>query len=401
MHINSEKQEERHQGSALEVLLVFIKLGLTSFGGPIAHIGYFYKTFIEQKKWISDAQFAQLLAVSQFLPGPASSQLGFAIGLHRAGWLGAFSAFIGFTLPSAIVLVFFAVFVSQTDSSLNNALTQGLKLVACVVVIDAVFNMAKNLCPDLRRKLLALGSAIFLVTFDQIYSQLIVIFAAAVYGALILKDPTPQARPANIVYYSSRIGVTLLGVFFLLLLLTFISTDQKDLLNAQIFYQAGALVFGGGHVVLPLLEESVVHTGIIDEATFISGYGAAQAIPGPMFSFAAYLGALMSTENALLGACLALVFIFLPGFILLGGVLPFWQLLATRKSLVAAITSVNAAVVGILLATLYDPIVISGIQSLADIAIVVCGCIILIRYKRSPLWIVALCIATSLLRAVF
>lgn len=400
MHINSEKQEERHQGSALEVLRVFIKLGLTSFGGPIAHIGYFHKTFIEQKKWISEAQFAQLLAVSQFLPGPASSQLGFAIGLHRAGWLGAFSAFIGFTLPSAIVLVFFALYVSQTYSSLSNALTQGLKLVACVVVIDAIFNMAKNLCPDLRRKLLALGSAIFLVTVDQIYGQLIVILAAAIYGMLILKDPSPQARPANVTYYSSRIGITLLSVFFLLLLLTFISTDQKDLLNAQVFYQAGALVFGGGHVVLPLLEESVVHNGIIDEATFISGYGAAQAIPGPMFSFAAYLGALMSAENALLGACLALVSIFLPGFILLGGVLPFWQLLATRKSLVAAITSVNAAVVGILLATLYDPVITSGIQSLADIAIVVCGCIILIHFKRSPLWIVALCIATSLLRAV-
>lgn len=398
-----ETETQQKQGRVWEVLQTFLKLGLTSFGGPIAHIGYFRKELVERRAWVSEAQFSQLLAICQFLPGPASSQLGFALGLLRAGWLGALMAFLAFTLPSAILLVCFASVLPMLSGELAQAAIHGLKLVACVVVADAVIGMASKLCPDLQRRVLALISAIALVLAGSVWMQLGLVLLGAIAGLVLCKQPEIEQRSAISVSYGKRFAALLLGIFSLLLVLALLLPSSLGVSGiAQAFYQAGALVFGGGHVVLPLLEESVVATGWLPAESFLAGYGASQGIPGPMFAFAAYLGALIPTEYApWIGASIALVFMFLPGFLLIAVAMPLWQEIASRPTAINAIAGVNAVVVGILAAALYDPILTSGLSTLADLVIVGIGFVMLFRFRCSALVILAWCVASSVGMSVF
>ena len=396
--MSSQVASENTQVSVFTVFLSFLKLGLTSFGGPAAHIGYFRKTFVEEKAWVSESQFGQLLAICQFLPGPASSQLGFAIGLLKAGWLGAIAAFLAFTLPSVAILIGFASALPLLSNTYGEALIHGLKLVACIVVADAVIGMGKKLCPDKQRASIALvaASAVLLIGFA--WAQILVVLVAGVAGLFLCRSVNLEAHSQLDVPYGKRLGLSLLTVFFALLAFFILVPAEGLMTIAQAFYQAGALVFGGGHVVLPLIEESVVGTDWVTNENFLAGYGASQAIPGPMFAFAAYLGALIPTEfGYLAGAFSALIFMFLPGFLLLAGVLPLWQSISHKANIAYVIAGINAAVVGILAAALYDPIFTSAISSNWDFVIVILGYGLLTFWKRSPLFIVAWCIFASLI----
>lgn len=393
---------KQSQGRISEVFGTFLKLGFTSFGGPVAHIGYFRKELVERQAWLSENQFSQLLAICQFLPGPASSQLGFALGLLRAGWLGAIAAFLAFTLPSAIVLVCFAALLPLLSGDMYQAGIHGLKLVACVVVADAVFGMAKKLCPDIVRRALAIAAAGALLMATSAWAQIGVVILGALAGIFLCRETINTKQPLIHVSYGKRLA-SLLFLLFLLLLTGFILLPNSGgLLGlAQVFYQAGALVFGGGHVVLPLLEESIVAAGLLGADSFLAGYGASQAIPGPMFAFAAYLGALIpSGITAWLGACIALVFMFLPGFLLIAAALPLWQHISGQPKALNAIAGVNAAVVGILAAALYDPIITAGITSVIDVIITCIGFVILFRWKLSPLVIVGWCVLASIISSL-
>jgi chromate transporter len=386
-------------GRPAEVFFAFLKLGLTSFGGPIAHLGYFRAEIVERRRWLSDEQFGQLIALCQFLPGPASSQLGFTLGLLHAGWLGALAAFVAFTLPSVLLLVAFAAAMPLLDGAMADAAVHGLKLVACAVVAEAVLGMSKKLCSDALRRTIAVLSAATLLLVSSAYAQLAVVIVAAVIGAYFIRElPAPKNDSGFQVFYGRRVGGILLIIFVILLFgLPLIATGRPDFASvAEAFYRAGALVFGGGHVVLPLLQDSVVSTGWVAPEQFLSGYGASQAIPGPMFAFSAYLGALLSPlENTYLMATTALVFIFLPGFLLVAGVLPFWSAISRHSTAGRAIAGANAAVVGLLVAALYNPIFTSGITSSADLAIVVVAFGMLVVWRVSPLIAVLWCVIAS------
>ncbi|MDP2562595.1 chromate efflux transporter [Psychrobium sp. 1_MG-2023] len=396
--MSKHHNKPQHSGSVLDVLITFLKLGFTSFGGPAAHIGYFRKELVERQGWVSEGQFAQLLAICQFLPGPASSQLGFALGLFRAGWLGALTAFLAFTLPSAFLLVAFAALLPYLSGDVGAAFIHGLKLVACVVVADAVWGMSKNLCSDAIRRCIAVAAAVTILTLGTTWSQLLVVFAGAVAGVLLCRTAISDKQPQLQVAYSRRVGLILLASFFALLLFFGMSQSEAGLYGiAQAFYSAGALVFGGGHVVLPLLEESVVSSGWVSQPEFLAGYGASQAIPGPMFAFAAYLGAIIpGTDSALLGAIVALLFMFLPGFLLISAVLPLWQAISQNTTALRAIAGVNAAVVGLLAAALYDPIITSAINSWVDVVTAVSGFVLLTTGRLSALGVVLWCVMASL-----
>ncbi len=326
----------RH-GSAREVLLAFTRLGVTSFGGPIAHLGYFRAEFVERRRWLDDRAFTDLVALCQFLPGPASSQTGFALGLLRAGLPGALAAWIGFTLPSAVLLVLFA----YGARFIGAGLLHGLQLVAVAVVAQAVWGMARTLCPDRPRAAIATLAAVLLLLAPGAGAQIGAIVLGALAGLAIGAEPGPPAS-ALVSAVGRRAGAACLALYALLLVL-----PLPPLFAA--FYRSGALVFGGGHVVLPLLRDAVVTPGFVSDSAFLAGYGAAQAVPGPLFTFAAYLGAVAA---GLPGAALALVAIFLPGMLALLGTLPFWDALRTRKRAQAAMRGINAAVVGILGAAL-------------------------------------------------
>lgn len=389
--------------SVFDVFKIFLKLGSTSFGGPVAHLSYFRKELVERRQWVSDNQYAQLLAICQFLPGPASSQVGFSLGLLRAGWLGAIAAFIAFTLPSAILLMIFASILPYLSGDIGIAVIHGLKLVACVVVADAVLSMFIKLCPDNTRRAVALIILVALLFSNIAWAQMLAVLAGAVFGILFCKEPNVKSSNTLKVNYSKKFGLTLFIIFSLLLFMFMFAGGRDGLFEiAQIFYNAGALVFGGGHVVLPLLQDSVVGTGLVGNEPFIAGYGASQAIPGPMFAFAAYLGALIPTEHSLyVNALVALIFMFLPGFLLVGAVLPLWQAVSHRPTAANAIAGVNAAVVGILAAVFYDPILTTAISSLFDVAVAGIGFIMLMYFKRSPLLVVFWCIAMSMLSSYF
>ena len=396
--MSSRVASENSQVSVFTVFLSFLKLGLTSFGGPAAHIGYFRKTFVEEKAWLSESQFGQLLAICQFLPGPASSQLGFGIGLLKAGWLGAITAFLAFTLPSVAILIGFASALPLLSNTYGEALIHGLKLVACIVVADAVISMGKKLCPDRQRITIAMLAASAILLLSSAWAHILVVLFAAVAGLLFCRNVKLEAHSQLQVPYGKFLGLSLLSVFFVLLAFFILLPAEGLVAIAQAFYQAGALVFGGGHVVLPLIEESVVGAGWVTNETFLAGYGASQAIPGPMFAFAAYLGALIPTQyGSLVGAFSALIFMFLPGFLLLAGVLPLWQSISAKANIAYVIAGVNGAVVGILGAALYDPIFTSAIRSHWDFVIVILGYALLVTWKRSPLFIVAWCIFASLI----
>jgi len=394
---NAEVKSE--SGSPTEVFLAFLKLGLTSFGGPIAHLAYFRSEIVERRRWVSDEQFGQLLAICQFLPGPASSQLGFTLGLLRAGSFGALAAFVAFTLPSVLLLVAFAAALPFLSGPVGEAVVHGLKLVACAVVADAVLGMSKKLCPDARRKAIAVLSAAALLIASSAFAQLVVVVVAAVIGTLFLRAIAASESDSRIrIPYGPRTGSVLLAIFGGLLLgLPLIATGKPEITSvAEAFYRAGALVFGGGHVVLPLLQDSVVSTGWVAPEQFLAGYGASQAIPGPMFAFSAYLGAVLSPDdNTFLMAATALAFMFLPGFLLVAGVLPFWGAVSNNPTTGRAIAGINAAVVGLLGAALYNPIFTSGITNSADLAVALVAFSLLVVWRISPLIVVLWCVAAS------
>jgi chromate transporter len=388
------------KASVSEVFNTFFKLGLTSFGGPVAHIGHFRKELIEKRQWLNEQQFSQLLAICQFLPGPASSQLGFSLGLLRAGWLGALAAFLAFTLPSALLLIGFASALPLFSSEIGTAIIHGLKLVAFVVVADAVWGMSKKLCPDWQRRTIALCAVAATLLIHVPWSQMLVIIVGAITGIAFCHSMSSTAMQPINVGYKPSLGLTLLGVFIALLLAALFLSKQSDLVaSGQVFYRAGALVFGGGHVVLPLLQDAVVNTGQVSNTDFLAGYGLSQAIPGPMFSFVAYLGAIMPTATSVnwLGATIALTFMFLPGFLLISAALPLWQSIANRPHAANAITGINAAVVGILAAALYDPIFTSSVMHVVDLVIALSGFSLLVILRLSPLFIVIWCVLASVL----
>jgi chromate transporter len=391
-----------NRGSAGEVFTTFLKLGLTSFGGPIAHLGYFHHELIARRRWADETQYAQLLALCQFLPGPASSQLGFALGMIRAGWLGALAAFAAFTLPSAILLVAFANATDALAGTYGRAAIHGLKLVAVAVVADGVRRMAKQLAPDAPRALIAASAAAAVVVSHAPSMQLGVVLAGAALGPLLCRNVAVVEGTAFPLRYGSRTGAVLLFAFAILLALGIVAAERGTQSMAEVaagFYRAGALVFGGGHVVLPLLQQTVVAPGWISTDEFLAGYGAAQAIPGPMFTLAAYLGARLDVIAAPLGAGVCLVAIFAPGLLLVSGALPWWQNIGAHPAAARALTGVNAAVVGLLAAALYDPVWTSAVIAPADFAIVVVGFVLLAATRASTLLVVAWCVGASLLRA--
>lgn len=393
-------EKKSPSSSPVEVFLTFLKLGLTSFGGPVAHLGYFRTEIVERRGWLSDQQFVQLLALCQFLPGPASSQLGFTLGLLRAGWLGALAAFVAFTLPSALLLVAFAAAMPLLGGAIGEAAVHGLKLAACAVVADAVLGMSKKLCPDALRRTIAVLSAAGLLVVSSAFAQLAVVIVAAFVGAFFIREIAVSDNNIGFqISYGPRVGAILLVIFGGLLLgLPLIATGRPDFASvAEAFYWAGALVFGGGHVVLPLLQDSVVSTAWVTPEQFLSGYGASQAIPGPMFAFSAYLGAVLSPlENTYLMAATALFFMFLPGFLLVAGVLPFWGAVSRYTMAGRAIAGVNAAVVGLLAAALYNPIFTSGVTSPADLAVVLVAFGLFVVWRVSPLIVVLWCVIASI-----
>jgi chromate transporter len=387
------------RGSAREVFTTFLRLGLTSFGGPIAHLGYFRRELVEKRKWVGEDEYAQLLALTQFLPGPASSQLGFALGLLRAGWKGAIAAFTAFTLPSAIALIAFALLVPQTlGGGAGAAAIHGLKLVALAVVAHGVVGMARKLCPDIQRAAIAVAASAALLLTASAWVQLLVVALGGLAGLALCRDATPPASSGLRPPYGKATGWCLLSIFAILLVaLPWVGSERGGLADAaSSFYRAGALVFGGGHVVLPLLEEAVVGPGWITSDDFLAGYGAAQAVPGPMFSFAAYLGALLPGDaGGVGGAVVAVLAIFLPGFLLVAGVLPLWQALFTRPAAARIVAGVNASVVGLLAAALYDPVWISAVRNPIDIAIAAVGFALLASGRVTAIVVVLWCVGAS------
>jgi chromate transporter len=381
------------RGSPLETFWVATKLGLTSFGGPIAHLGYFHAEYVRRRKWIDEKSYADLMALCQFAPGPTSSKMNFSIGLLRAGYLGALLSWVGFTLPSAAALVLFAYGAGALTGPVGTGLLHGLKLVAVTIVAQAVWGMAKTLCPDRERASIAGVAALIVVLSASAFSQLgAILFGAVAGAALCRKNPATGGEQVPI-KVSRPVGVAALALFFgLLFALPLLRglTGSQAVAMTEAFYRSGALVFGGGHVVLPLLREAVVAPGWVSEDAFLAGYGAAQAVPGPLFTFAAYLGAVMQAEpTGLAGAALGLVFIFLPGLLLHLGTLPFWESFRRRTGTQAVMRGINAAVVGLLGGALYSPIWTSSVRAPEDFAVVLVGFVLLMAWKAPPVLVVA------------
>jgi chromate transporter len=380
------------KGTALEVLLVFLRLGLSSFGGPIAHIGYFRDEFVTRRRWLDEQSYADLVALCQFLPGPASSQAGFSIGLMRAGYLGGLAAWTGFTLPSAFLLLLFAYGVGSLGGPLGAGLLHGLKLVAVAIVAQAVWGMARSLCPDRERASIAAVAALLILFSTSSVVQLAAIVLGGVAGLLLCRDAPPAAGGHVAMPVSRQAGIIALGAFFVLLLGALLLQGRLSLQGFDLFaafYRSGALVFGGGHVVLPLLREAFVAPGWVSDDAFLAGYGAAQAVPGPLFTFAAYLGAVSKLQpSGLAGAAIGLIGIFLPGILVLVGMLPFWDAFRVRAGAQAAMRGVNAAVVGILGAALYNPVWTTSVKGPADLAMALVGFVLLVAWRAPPLVVV-------------
>ncbi|GAB7525066.1 chromate efflux transporter [Paraburkholderia sp. 2C] len=421
--------------AALEVLAVFLRLGLTSFGGPIAHLGYFRREFVVRRHWLDEQRYSDLVGVCQFLPGPTSSQVGFSIGLLRAGWLGALAAWCGFTLPSVLLLLAFAGLAPHLSGGPGDGLVHGLKLVAVAVVAQAVWDMARRLCPDRRRAAIALCAMIVVGGVGAVrgsaYAQLIAILVGALLGFALCREapstssatspptssasasPTSSASPdrsqsaqpvpeAGLRISRAAGSIALLLFCVLLFVLPAFSRahDSQALKLFDAFYRSGALVFGGGHVVLPLLQQQTVATGWVASNDFLAGYGAAQAVPGPLFTFAAYLGWMTaSAPNHGMGALIATVAIFLPGMLLVLAALPWWQSLRARPAVAALLAGVNAAVVGLLAMALYSPVWTSAVHTPVDFAVAALGFVLLVRWNAPPLAIVALCVAAGVAAA--
>ena len=386
-------EDQSGRGTTAEVFRAFLRLGFTSFGGPVAHIGYFRTEFVERRKWLGEGNYADIVALCQFLPGPASSQVGVSLGMLRAGLPGALAAWCGFTLPSAVALILFAYGVNAVGDLGHSAWLGGLKAVAVAVVAQAVLAMAQKLCPDRQRKTLAVVAAILTLAISSALGQVAIIVLGAVYGWLFIRGGAPSTDARVGVRLGRNFALVSLGLFAVLLaalpwLAVHSGSHAIDL--AARFYRSGSLVFGGGHVVLPLLQDSVVPPGWIGNDEFLAGYGAAQAVPGPLFTFSAYLGAAMGpSPHGWLGGLLCLVAIYLPSFLLLMGVLPFWDALRKIATVQAALAGVNAAVVGLLLAALYTPVWTSGVRTGADFALAACAYLLLTIWKIPP-WLVVI-----------
>jgi chromate transporter len=377
-----------------EVFRVFLRLGLTSFGGPIAHLGYFREEFVVRRKWLDDAAYADLVALCQFLPGPASSQVGFAVGLMRGGWAGAALAWLGFTMPSAIALVLFAYGAQAAGGAAWDGFLHGLKIVAVAVIAQAVWGMARTLAPDRQRATIAVAAALLVLFVPLAVGQVGAIVLGGLAGLAVCRG-APAAITGHLGSSVSRAtAIAALALFFaLLFLLPVLAAGGAGgaLAYFDAFYRAGALVFGGGHVVLPLLQAEVVPPGWIGHDAFLAGYGAAQAVPGPLFTFAAYLGTVMGPQpNGVAGAALCLIAVFLPGLLLVVGALPFWDDFRKQPTAQAVLRGTNAAVVGILGAALYTPVWTSAVLAPADFGLALAAFVLLMAWKAAPWVVVAL-----------
>lgn len=387
---------------AWPVFLAFLKLGLTSFGGPVAHLGYFRTEFVQRRRWLDERSYADLVALCQFLPGPASSQVGMALGLGRAGWAGGLAAWLGFTLPSALALVLFAYGVATFQGLAASGWMQGLKVAAVAVVAQAVWAMSRTLCPDRPRAAIAVLAALLTLALPSALGQIAAIVAAGLLGRLRLQLPAQASGQPQDYGISPRAGIAALVLCALLLLglpLWAAASGSATLALLDGFSRAGALVFGGGHVLLPLLQTTVVPTSV-SSADFLAGYGAAQAVPGPLFTFAAYLGTVAQWPwQGWLGGLALLVAVFLPGALLLVGALPFWESWRRRTAIQSTMAGINAGVVGLLLAALYDPVWTSAIHSRADFGLALAAFGLLVVGRVSPVVVVLLAALAGWARA--
>ena len=383
----------RAAGTASETFVAALRLGLTSFGGPIAHIGYFRHEYVQRRGWLDEQAFGDLVALSQSLPGPASSQLGIAIGTRRAGVPGGIAAWLGFTFRSAIAMTLFAIFASHADIA-GAGWVHGLKLAAVAVVAQAVLTMARTLTPDWPRRLVALVAAAVALAWSVPFAQVAIIGGGALAGLLLLARPPDRATAPAPSPVSRRWGVAAFALFIGLLIglaLVVPLAGSPALAQFGAFYRAGSLVFGGGHLVLPLLGATVVPPGWVTDSQFLAGYGAAQALPGPLFTFSAYLGAISTVQpNGWLGASITLAAIFLPSFLLVFAALPFWDVLRGSERFRRALSGTNAAVVGILLAALYAPVWTGAVEAPVDVGIVALALIVLVRFRAPPIAVVAI-----------
>ena len=377
--------------SPFSVFLIFLRLGLTSFGGPVAHLGYFRSEFVARRGWLSERAYADLVALCQFLPGPASSQVGMALGLSRAGYAGALAAWAGFTLPSAVALILFALGLASFGDAVPPGALHGLKVVAVAVVAQAVWGMARSLCPDAPRVTLVVAAACLVLLVPSAWIQVGVIAGAGIAGLAMFKPAPTVAHDPLPIMVGRRAGVIWLALFFALLaglpLLAQLAPGSPVAV-VDAFYRAGSLVFGGGHVVLPLLQAEVVSPGWVGNEAFLAGYGAAQAVPGPLFTFAAFLGAAMNGGlSGWAGGFLCLLSVFLPSFLLVAGALPFWEQLRRHARVQAALTGINSAVVGLLLAALYQPVWTSAIHQPRDFGLALVALVALVFWRLPP-WLV-------------
>ncbi len=375
------------------VFLIFLRLGLTSFGGPIAHLGYFRDEFVTRRKWLSERSYADLVALCQFLPGPASSQVGIALGFSRSGYAGALAAWAGFTLPSAVCLILFALGLANYGDALPAGMLHGLKIVAVAVVAQAVWGMARNLCPDVPRITLMAAATCLVLLVPSAWGQVVVIAIAGGVGLLLFRPQHAEAHDPLPISMRRRVGLFWLALFLVLLIglpLLAAMFPNQTLAMVDAFFRAGSLVFGGGHVVLPLLQAEVVPIGWVGNDAFLAGYGAAQAVPGPLFTFSAFLGASMNqAPSGWLGGLICLLAIFAPSFLLVVGALPFWERLRRNARTQAALSGINAAVVGLLLAALYHPVWTSAIHAPQDFGLALVALVALMFWKLPP-WLVVL-----------
>ena len=392
MDFGSWRYSSMRERSAPEVFLTFLKLGFTSFGGPIAHLGYFRQEIVVRRRWVDDATYTDLVALCQFLPGPASSQVGFSLGLIRARYWGALAAWVGFTLPSAVLMTAFAYGAGELSGSIGLGALHGLELVAVAIVAQAVWGMAATLCPDrLRASIGCVAAAIILLSNSSI-AQIGVILLGGIAGFWLCRTAAPTMQRPLEIPVSRRVSVVTMGLFFgLLAVPPILSTRSQGIALFDAFYRSGALVFGGGHVVLPLLSKAFVTPGWVSQDSFLAGYGAAQAMPGPLFTFAAYLGAVGEpSPHGIAGAALGIAGIFLPGLLILLGTIPFWDTFRRRIGAQAVMRGVNAAVVGMLGASLYSLLWVNSVRSPGDFALALIEFVLLVRWRAPPLLVVIL-----------
>lgn len=390
---HNSNQDTQPSESAWSVFLIFLRLGLTSFGGPVAHLAYFRNELITRRRWLSEQQYADLLALCHFLPGPSSSQVGMGLGISQAGYAGAFAAWFGFTMPSALLLILFAIGLTHYQEIIPSTALHGLAIVAVAVIAQAVWGMGRSLCPDKPRITLMIAVTCFLLLFPSSWGQVLAILAAAVIGLFICKPENNQQHQPLKITITPQQGVVWISLFFILLIALPVVAKLVPTQSVQLFdsfYRAGSLVFGGGHVVLPLLQAETVQNNLLTEEVFLAGYGATQAVPGPLFTFAAFLGAaISSTSGAFITGMLCLIAIFLPSFLLIAGALPFWEKLRHQSQIRAALMGVNSAVVGLLLAALYSHAWVGAIQAPQDFALMLIALAALTVWKLPP-WLVVI-----------